>query len=631
MSPSEANPKLPDHGGCRLPLSAAATLSRLRVGTGAQSNSPKGGGEQIPPATTPFPPMSRPDLACSSLSPNLRTLLTEKTDRLLLRIVRANFNTQYASQAPSLAAFRETVAAHGTEVDDALLQDFRSHVALMDYESYKPFVARFNEQPCKESEVKNLFAPGLPFALALSSSTSGNAPKMFAKYYHIAKEAPSRPSVYDRSDVKGPEDRVIYYGYMELKEVQRESGEVVQRIPLGISSGTMLRMASEWSVDGDESRMSVLMPGQAAPWAASLITHHRSFLIIHALFCLVSRDLDRLIMTFAPVFMDLLRHVDDEWDMMLTCIKDGTIPDLDGIDYVRAHLQVHLHANPGRATELREIGSPFSCAGWVARVWPKMRMLVAVSSGPYAFVLPKVDANHLYFCSEIPSSSSGEIRPWANYRYPRSWTEDVVEFLDAAVEETHQNILQPWDLEAGKHYQVVLTTRDGLWRYPLGDIIEIVGFDLNGGSPVFKYTGRKSSSIRLWHALISDSDLVAAVQAISSEDIIQVHEFTVVVDDRELPATVGYFVEGSLGSKSHIARQKLFDALVATNISHQFALDNACAHLPTIRIVKPGTFMAYRLRKGEKLNIGAGQTKVPVVLPESTSKEWIEEKVVQEL
>ncbi|KAF8836528.1 hypothetical protein BDN67DRAFT_1014641 [Paxillus ammoniavirescens] len=87
----------------------------------------------------------------NSLTPKLRTLLTEKNDRLLLRIVRANFSTKFASQAPSLAAFRDVVAAHGTEVDDTLLQDFRSHVALMDYASYKPVGDR--EPVCSGSSV----------------------------------------------------------------------------------------------------------------------------------------------------------------------------------------------------------------------------------------------------------------------------------------------------------------------------------------------------------------------------------------------------------------------------------------------------------------------------------------------
>ncbi|KIJ04582.1 hypothetical protein PAXINDRAFT_94548, partial [Paxillus involutus ATCC 200175] len=534
---------------------------------------------------------------CSSLTPKLRTLLTERIDRVLLRIVRANLNTQYASQAPSLAAFRDIVAAHGTEVDGTLSQDFRSHVALTDYESYKPFVARFNEQPCKESEVENLFAPGLPFVLASSSTTSGKAPKTFAKYLHIAREAPTRRSVFDHSEIKGPEDYVICCGYKELKEVERASDEVVERIPVGLVSGAILRLKVGWSVDGDESRMSIIMPGQVSPWAAFLIVDHRSFLMMHALFCLARRDLDRWLMTFATLFMDLICYVDKEWDTLVACIKDGTIPDLEGIDHVRAHLQVHFHANPERAAELREIGSPFSCAGWAARVWPKLRMLIANSSGSAATVLPKVRSilgptvtirTLQYGATEGQIADPYDMDDLDTYVLQ---PEDVIEFLDVTAEETRENILQAWDLEAGKQYQIVLTTRDGLWRYLLGDVIDVVGFDTDDGSPVFKYSGRKSLSIRFPHALISDSTLLAAIQAISSEDIIQVHEFTAILDDRKRPVTVGYFVEGELGAPDP---PKLFDALVATDIEHQRALNDGQIRLPTIRIVKPGTFMDFR-------------------------------------
>ncbi|KIJ06281.1 hypothetical protein PAXINDRAFT_140712 [Paxillus involutus ATCC 200175] len=510
----------------------------------------------------------------------------------------------------------------------------------MDYESYKPFVARFNEQPCRESEVENLFAPGLPFSLALSSSTSGNAPKMFAQYHHIPKEGPIRRSVFDPREAKGPENAVVCYGYRELKDVERESGEVVKRIPVGIVSGGGRRMRAGWSVDSDESRMSVIMPGQVSPWAASMINNHRSFLMIHALFCLACRDLDRLAMTFAPLFIDLIRYVDEEWDTFLACIKDGTVPDLEGIDHVRAHLQVHLHANPERASELREIGSPFSCVGWAARVWPKLRMLVTISSGPFATALPKVRsilgptiAIHGlgYGATECGIAAPYDVDDLDTLVLQ---SEDVIEFLDVAAEETHQNILQAWDLEAGKRYQIVVTTRSGLWRYLLGDVVDIVGFDGDDGSPVFKYLGRKSQvvlSIRFPHVLISDSDLVAAIQAMSCGDIIQVNEFTAIVDDRTLPQTVGCFVEGELGPNSHLAPQKLFDALVAINHKHQDLFDQGHTRLPTIRMVKPGTFMEYRQRRGEKVGAGAGQTKVPVVLLESAAQEWIKERVVQEL
>ncbi|KAF8839600.1 hypothetical protein BDN67DRAFT_969812 [Paxillus ammoniavirescens] len=544
---------------------------------------------------------------CSSLTPKLRAVLTEKIDRLLLRIIRANFNTQYASQASSLAAFRDIISAHGTEVDGTLLQGFRSHVALMDYESYKPFVARFNEKPCKESEVENLFAPGLPSFLGLTSTTSGKAPKMFAKYHHIPQEVPSRPTLFDTSDSKGRTAWVFCCAYRELKDVERDSGQVVKRLPVGGTSGSRMRVRCGWDVDSDKSRMSMIMPDHVSPRAASMIRGHRSLLMIHALFCLACRDLDRFITTFAPVFIDLIRHMDEGWDMFVACIKDGTIPDLEGIDHVRAHLQVHLHPDPDRATELREIGSPFSCTGWAVRVWPKLKSVAAISSGPFATVLPKVRS---VLGPTVSIYSAGFITTETIIGVPYCVndldtfviaTEDVVEFLDVATEESHENILQAWDLEAGKQYQIVVTTRDGFL------------------------------SIRFPYMSVPDSDLIAAIQAISSEDVIQVHEFTTFLDDRKLPTTVGYFIEGPLGPNSHLAPQKLFNALAAIDHNYKDAVNQAHAGPPTIRIVKPGTFMDYRRWRSEKMDLVAGQIKVPVVLLDCATQEWILERVISEL
>jgi hypothetical protein len=37
----------------------------------------------------------------------------------------------------------------------------------------------------------------------------------------------------------------------------------------------------------------------------------------------------------------------------------------------------------------------------------------------------------------------------------------------------------------------VVTARDGLWRYRLGDVIEIAGFDSIDGSPILRYIERR--------------------------------------------------------------------------------------------------------------------------------------------
>ena len=81
------------------------------------------------------------------------------------------------------------------------------------------------------------------------------------------------------------------------------------------------------------------VPYYAVPWAATIINHPPSFLAIHGLFFLARRDIDRFFVLFATGFVDLIHHIDEQWDMLVSCIRDGIIPDLEGIDHVREYLQ----------------------------------------------------------------------------------------------------------------------------------------------------------------------------------------------------------------------------------------------------------------------------------------------------
>lgn len=78
------------------------------------------------------------------------------------------------------------------------------------------------------------------------------------------------------------------------------------------------------------------------PWGAGLVTHNQSYLMIHALFCLACPDLDEIAVTFAIVFVDLIRVIDQAWDSLVGSIREGRIPDLEGIDHLRVHFQVRL-------------------------------------------------------------------------------------------------------------------------------------------------------------------------------------------------------------------------------------------------------------------------------------------------
>ena len=85
-----------------------------------------------------------------------------------------------------------------------------------------------------------------------------------------------------------------------------------------------------------------------------------------------------------------------------------------------------------------------------------------------------------------------------------------------------------------------------------------------------------------------------------------------------------------IGPNANSARQQAFEALLSTNDDHQREFNAGRLGQPTIRIVKPGTFTDYRRWRGETLNTGVGQVKVPAVMVDLASLKWLEERVMKE-
>ncbi|KAI6011784.1 GH3 auxin-responsive promoter [Pisolithus marmoratus] len=573
----------------------------------------------------------------SSLSPELKAALQERVEHRLWDIIKANIATRYGTSAASLSLFHQVIADKDVKEDPTVIIDFRRDVPLTDYDSYSPFIAKFFGHPLKQSELENLLAPGLPSFIAVSSSTSGNKPNHILKYPRRWTTVTYSRHLHLSDSAK---TAFMYcFAYRELLEILGEDGEVMMKIPVCIGSGGGIRNTMNWSVETDDIRMGTIMPGHISPWATGFITHHRSFLLIHALFALSEPTLEIVMTPFLTFFVDLILYVQEEWDVLLTSIRDGVIPDIDHIEHVRTYLQVKFQANPQRAEELQIVGPPLTCPGWAHHIWPSFKTLACICSGTFATVMPKARSvlgpniliqNPGYGCTECAVGKRLNANDTETFFLD---TADVVEFLDTSEALIHDNILQAWDLQPGRYYQPVATTQDGLWRYLIDDIIQVTGFDPRNGSPTFKFYGRKNLAIRFPYAAITEAHLISVVQAIDTENILKVQEFTTVLDQCEIPQTVGFFLEiiGDIGPSAKLARQKAFEALVTTNEDHRYALDTGRIGLPTVRIVRPGTFAEYRLWRGESMKTGVGQVKVPVVMLNEGQQQWIVERVVTEL
>lgn len=80
------------------------------------------------------------------------------------------------------------------------------------------------------------------------------------------------------------------------------------------------------------------------------------------------------------------------------------------------------------------------------------------------------------------------------------------------------------------------------------------------------YSWIQSLAARFPHATIKEVDIVKIAQMVCAEDILQVHEFTAVIDRRELPETVGFVFEitGDIGMVLPLIQQSIYDTYAAS-------------------------------------------------------------------
>ncbi|KAI9459007.1 GH3 auxin-responsive promoter [Boletus coccyginus] len=584
--------------------------------------------------------MHLPDLLLSN-PPSLSEPLRWRTDQLLSSIVKANCNTQFAQTASELGAFRHVTTGLVDGMDNSILSRlFRETVQFTTYDSYAPLLARFFEKPCKASAIVNLLAPGLPDYLTSSSSTSGGLPKFFPKYNCLSKIRSEDGGSWAISDHLRRHTTACIWYLRWYDQIDVDDEDNVATIYLSCGSAVLERMGLCLDPEKDDEKMATFILDHAAPYAAGFIGKQRSFLLIHALFAVGSRSLETMRMVFLSTFVDMIRHLDAEFDTVVDCIANGTIPDLDGIAKVRHHLEVNIFPDPERAAELRRLGRPSSRPGWCGHVWPNLHSVTAIASGSFASSIPLAKW-FLGPTTDIRAFRYGSTEGWIGFPYNslelnqfKTNNKIILEFLDISKSDSISALAQLWEVEVGKRYELVLTTQDGLWRYRLGDVVEISGFDPTDGVPVIQFVERRNVTIRFPAFMVSEKELRAAMSSVGQSMLQKVVGWTATMDDRRMPATIGFFVE--LASELEVtdlalAPERMLDELSRSSLNITWMFEHERFGKPTIRLVRPGTFSDFLQLKLDEGSNNLGQIKVPVVLPKAEYVTWFSDRVVDEL
>jgi len=274
-----------------------------------------------------------------------------------------------------------------------------------------------------------------------------------------------------------------------------------------------------------------------------------------------------------------------------------------------------------RAAALRSLLSA-SSALIAQDVWSRLKLVVSWRSPmqqPYLRLLDEhigrvPQRDYLLMASEavmaIPASDriSGGVlaTPFTFFEFIRE--EDV--------EKPSPELLLAHQLEADKNYVVVLSTTAGLYRYNIGDVVHVTGFQER--TPIIEFLHRAGSTCSLTGEKLTEDQVVAAVSETAKVIGAELEGFTL------LPAKDGFpryvllveSVHPAAGSFSG-APLELDRALARHNIEYGAKRSSQRLDPPEVWVVAPGS---YQTQRAARVAAGANDAQIkPTMLTRKAS------------
>ncbi len=232
------------------------------------------------------------------------------------------------------------------------------------------------------------------------------------------------------------------------------------------------------------------------------LTDIPSALYLHALFGLYDPAVSYLSSIFAThltVWFDLIER---NLEQLLADISSGTISSRLSLDRTsQRKLAQSLKPDPNRAEFIAKAFEG-GTQGIIPRLWAKCEYISTITTGSFSAALPRLrwlTGDRIPLYSNAYSSSEGIVgvqieMDRADYLLANGAAH--YEFIpEAGFDAAQPPTLQIKDLQVGEYYEVVISTNSGLYRYRLGDVIQVTEF--REATPVFRFSYRRGTVLNM--------------------------------------------------------------------------------------------------------------------------------------
>jgi hypothetical protein len=233
------------------------------------------------------------------------------------------------------------------------------------------------------------------------------------------------------------------------------------------------------------------------------------------------RRIGMLVSANPSTLVNLARFMDREKESLIRDVHDGTLsPDLDVPAEIRSALAPKMKPRPERAAELA--GFAEETGHLLPKdVWPADRLLIGCWTG--GSVRPYLRQLASYY-GDAPVRDLGLLASEGRMSIPvedntpagvLDVTTHYFEFIpEAEADRSNPTVLGAHEVEAGRDYYIVPTTKAGLYRYHISDLVRVTGFFHQ--TPLIEFLGKGSRFSNLTGEKLSEHHVTQAVDRVTA-------------------------------------------------------------------------------------------------------------------
>lgn len=235
-------------------------------------------------------------------------------------------------------------------------------------------------------------------------------------------------------------------------------------------------------------------------------------------FALAEQDLRAIHGVFVNRVAGVLDYICRNWEMLLKDMEHGRVDESVSLSTKwRKYVEQKLPPNPLRAAQLRLLSHDTLHKGIIKKIWPKVRYVLAIGGKSFAYYTEKMQEYagdipihpYAYAASEGIFGIAEKMDQTDRYiLFPEAGFFEFLPLNEAQMEEKRPLFM--WEINIGKRYELVFTNHSGLYRYCMGDVIEVV--DWYGQAPIVQFCYRKNQVLNIAGEKSNQEQLAEAVR-----------------------------------------------------------------------------------------------------------------------